>query len=381
MDADAIAYLKGLDKCFVDLRDPRVVNRCDHLLIDILAISILAVLCGADDWPDIEEFGLRRLDWLKTFLQLEKGIPSHDTFRRVFGLLDRKQFSVCLFRWTQALHEATGGKVIAIDGKTARRSFRKKSGLKALHLVTAWATEAGLTLGQVACAEKSNEITAIPELLKQLALKGCLVTIDAMGCQTEIAEEIRSQKAHYLLGLKGNQSGLESDMRQLAEQAIDKDFLGVKHTVYETNEKGHGRTEQRICHAIEIPKDHPQRARWKDLCTLVIMTCCRIIAGVETWESRYYISSHAPKAKPLAIATRRHWSIENTQHWSLDVTFGEDVRRQQDRNGATNLGAVRRLALSILRQEKTNKRGLKNKRLACALDPKYLLKALANAKF
>ena len=380
MDADGKAFVAGLQKCFVELRDPRVQGRCDHLLIDILAMALLAVMCGAEDWPDLQEFGQRRQKWLKTFLQLPGGIPSHDTFRRVLGMLDRKQFAACLFQWTQALHEATGGKVIAVDGKTARRSFRKKSGLAALHLVTAWATESGLTLGQIACEEKSNEITAIPQLLQLLNLKGCTVTIDAMGCQKDIAEQIREQKGHYVLALKGNQSGLHEDMHQLYEDHIDTDFAKLKHETHVTEETGHGRQEQRFCEVIEIPAGHPQRSVWKDLCTLVVLTCCRIIGDRETWETRLYISSHKPKAKLLSQAIRKHWGIENTQHWSLDVTFGEDVRRQQDRNGAANLAAVRRLALSLLRQEKTNKRGLKNKRLACALDPDYLLKVLANAE-
>ncbi len=380
MEADAQAFVVGLEKCFDGIRDPRVQGRCDHLLIDILSIALLAVMCGAEDWPDIAQFGRCRAEWLAGFLQLPNGIPSRDTFRRVFGLLDRKQFAECLFRWTQALHEATGGKVIAIDGKTLRRSFCKKSGLGSLHLVTAWATESGLTLGQIACEEKSNEITAIPVLLKLLSLKGCTVTIDAMGCQKEIAKQIREQKGHYLLALKGNQSGLEKEMQQLLEEAMDKDYEGMNHATYETNEKGHGRQEQRICDVFEIPAEHAQRSIWKDLVTLVVMTCCRVVAGVETWERRLYISSHKPNAKHLGTAIRRHWGIENTQHWSLDVTFGEDSRRQQDRNGAANLGAVRRLALCLLRQEKTNKRGLKNKRLNCALDPSYLLKVIAAAK-
>jgi predicted transposase YbfD/YdcC len=378
---DAEAYVAGLGKCFQDLKDPRVVGRCDHLLSDILAILLMAVLCGAEDFPDIEEFGKRRKDWLEKFLPLPNGIPSHDTFRRVLGALDRKQFAACLFQWTQALHEATGGKVIAIDGKVLRRSLRKKSELRPLHLVTAWASESGLTLAQIACGDKSNEITAIPEVLKLLNLRGCTVTIDAMGCQTEIASQIRQQGGHYVLALKGNQSGLEDDMGQLYEEAVNCGFAGFNRDIHETHEKGHGREEQRICEVIEIPKDHPQRQRWKDLRTLVILTSCRIVAGVESWETRLYITSRAPKAKELLSAIRKHWGIENTQHWSLDVTFGEDWRRQQDRNGAANLAAIRRLALSLLRQEKSNKRGLKNKRLACALDPNYLLKVLADAKF
>jgi predicted transposase YbfD/YdcC len=385
MDADGRAYRHGLATCFAALHDPRVQGRCDHALLDILAVTVLAVLSGADDWPEVEVFGQKREDWLKTFLPLPNGIPSHDTFRRVFGLLDRQQFATCLFQWTRALHEATGGTVIAIDGKTARRSFRKKSGLGALHLVTAWATESGLTLGQVACAEKSNEITAIPELLKVLGIKGCTVTIDAMGCQTGIAAQIREQGGHYVLAVKGNQPGLEGDMRQLLkadiEQELDADVPVPAGRIHETNERGHGREETRTCRVIGIPADHPQRSNWTGLCTLVALTCCRIVGDRETWETRLYISSLKPKAKALAAAIRRHWGIENTQHWSLDVTFGEDVRRQQDRNGAANLASVRRLALCLLRQEQTNKRGLKNKRLACALDPNYLLKVLANAKF
>lgn len=371
-------FVAGLRTCFAEVRDPRVEGRCDHTLLDILAITLLASMCGADDWPDIALFGIKREAWLRNFLDLPNGIPSHDTFRRVLGLLERNHFAAGLFRWTRALHEATGGKIIAIDGKTARRSCSKKVGLKALHLVTAWATESGLTLGQVACAEKSNEITAIPELIAALSIEKCTVTIDAMGCQKEIAAQIVEQKGDYVLGLKGNQSGLQRDMWALLEQELEsKAPVPAAHT-FETHEQGHGRVERRMYRAIEIPREHRQRALWKGLCTLVAMTSCRIVGGRETWETQLYISSHEARAKMLGHAIRRHWSIENTQHWSLDVTFGEDARRQQDRNGAANLAAVRRLALSLLRREKSNKRGLKNKRLACALDPDYLLTVIKN---
>jgi len=312
---------------------------------------------------------------------LPGGIPSHDTFRRVFGLLDRNQFAACLFRWTQALHEATGGKVIAIDGKTLRRSLSKKSGKAALHLVTAWCTQNGLTLGQIACQEKSNEITAIPALLKLLNLKGCTVTIDAMGCQKEIAAQIRQQKGHYVLALKGNQSSLQEDMQRLSRQALDGNLAGPGQDRHETEERGHGRCERRGCYVVEIPRDHPQRRAWKDLRTLAIVTSGREIGGEETWETRLYVSSHPPRAAKLADAIRRHWSIENSQHWVLDIAFAEDARRQQDRNGAVNLAAVRRLALSLLRQDTTITRGLKTKRLNCALDPNYLLRVLKFAKF
>lgn len=381
MDNGGRDFVEGLRTCFAGVEDPRVVGRCDHLLLDVVAITILAVLCGAEDWPDIELFGETREEWLRSFLELAHGIPSHDTFRRVFGALERNQFSESLFRWTQALHEATAGKLIGIDGKALRRSFAKKSGKAMLHLVTAWASENGLTLGQVACEEKSNEITAIPELLKLLSLKGCTVTIDAMGCQKEIAAQIREQKGHYVLALKGNQSGLQEEMCQFFEDALDSDFKNIQNDTYQTNETGHGRTDDRTCHVLEIPRDHPQCAVWRNLRTLVAVTSRRICQEKETWETRLYISSHAPRAKLLAQAIRRHWSIENSQHWVLDLCFGEDQRRQQDRNSGANLAAVRRLAISLLRQEQTNKRGAKNKRLNCALDPAYLLTVLQTAQF
>jgi predicted transposase YbfD/YdcC len=250
-----------------------------------------------------------------------------------------------------------------------------------LHLVTAWSSENGLTLAQIATEEKSNEITAIPEVLKLLSLKGCTVTIDAMGTQKEIAQQIREQKGHYVLALKGNQSGLQEDMQALFNAGMQTDFTGGKHEVYETRETGHGRTDERTCHVIEIPEDHPQRVLWKDLRTLAVTVSRRVVGERESWESRLYVSSHPPRAKMLAHAIRRHWSIENSQHWVLDVTFGEDARRQQDRNGGANLAAVRRLAISLLRRETTNKRGAKNKRLHCALDPSYLLTVLQTAQF
>jgi predicted transposase YbfD/YdcC len=380
MDGEGRGFVAGVQHYFAEMKDPRVAASCDHLLIDIIAITILAVICGADDWTDLETFGRLRHVWLKTFLSLPHGIPSHDTFRRVFGLLDRRQFAACLFQWTQALHEASGGKLVAIDGKTMRRSFAKRSGKAALHLVTAWSSGSGLTLGQIACEDKSNEITAIPELLKLLNLRGCTVTIDAMGCQKEIAAEIRGQGGHYVLAVKGNQPSLEEDMQQLYLDAIDNDFASLKHEEYETTEKAHGRTTTRNVHVIEIPEDHRQRRHWKDLNTLAVVTTCNIQGEKESWDTRWYVSSHRPRAKALAQAIRKHWSIENGQHWVLDIAFGEDTRRQQDRQGAVNLAAVRRLAVSLLRQDTTLKRGAKCKRMACALDPNYLLDVLHEAK-
>jgi len=380
MDDVANDFMQMLDFCFEDLENPRVQASCDHLLIDILTIAILALTCGADDWADMETFGKHRHEWLNTFLELPNGNPSLDTFRRVLGLLDRKQFSTCLFQWTQAIQEATDGILIAIDGKALRRSYSQKSGIKMLHLVTAWSSDNNLTLGQVACEEKSNEITAIPELLKMLDLKGTTVTIDAMGTQKAIASQIREQKGHYVLALKGNQSSLNSDMQKLFNEGMETDFEKMKHDYFESIETGHGRKEQRYCHVIEIPKDHPQRKIWKDLRTLVVIISRRVVDGKDSWESRSFISSHGPQAKQLAHAIRKHWSIENSQHWILDVAFGEDSRRQQDRNGSSNFAAIRRLVVSLLRQEKTLKRGAKCKRMTCALDPNYLLKVFQTTK-
>src|SRR3954471_14926331 len=274
MDLDAQGFVDGLKECFADLKDPRNENSCAHLLFDIVAIAVLSVACGADDWCDMATFAHVKLGWLKTFLALPGGAPSHDTFRRVFGLLDRKQFAAHLFRWTQALHEATGGKLIAIDGKTQRRTFATRSGLRALHLVTAWASENGLTLGQVACEEKSNEITAIPELLELLNLKGCTVTIDAMGCQTEIVEGIRERRGHYVLAVEDNQPTLRADLQRVFEEGLDTDFADTRHDTHATEDGAHGRLTRRTYEAIEIPHDHPQRKKWRDLRTPVLATSC-----------------------------------------------------------------------------------------------------------
>ena len=338
------------------------------------------MFCGADDWPDVEAFGERRESWLRKFLKLPNGIPSHDTFRRLFESLNRKEFATCLFEWTPALQKASKDKVIAIDGKALRASGNRKRGINSLHLVTAWATETGLTIGQIACEDKSNEITAIPELLELLDIEGATVTLDAMGCRRGIAEQIRSHKGNYLLGLKGNQSGLLEEMQTLFEHGINTDFEGMQKTEYSPSETGHGRKECRMCVALSIPQDHPQRARWKDLKTVVAMTTERVVGEKETWETRYSISNLPASAKHLAKAIRHHGSIENSQHWILDVTFQEDRRRPANRNGAANLAAVRRLTVSVLRQEKTNKRGIKNKRFACALDTSYLMRCLKTAK-
>ncbi len=381
MDDPAQGFVEGVRQCFHDLPDPRVVNRCRHRLLDILAIAILAVLSGADDWTDMEVFAETCADWLAEFLELPGGIPSHDTFRHVFGLFERKQFAVCLLRWTQALAEATGGKLLAIDGKTLRRSHRKRADLAALHLVTAWSSENGLTLAQVAVEDKSNEITAIPELLKLLNLKDCTVTIDAMGCQQEIVEEIRDAQAHYVLAVKDNQPHLREDLSEHFDRVLEAEETLPIQQHHATAEVGHGRQERRFYYSTPVPEMLRHRDAWRDLTSVGCVVTATQRDGKEVCEVRYYISDQKPHAKRLAQAVRGHWSIENSQHWVLDVAFREDDRRQQDRHGAANLATIRRLAVSLLRQDKTITNGAKAKRMKAALDPNYLLRVLKHAIF
>lgn len=381
MEDDVREVVEGIRRCFAGVQDPRVVGRCDHLLIEILTISILAVLCGADDWTDIELFGKVREDWLRRFLELPGGIPSHDTFRRVFGLLERNQFAAGLLQWTQALQEATGGKLVSIDGKTLKRSHRKRAGLAPLHLVTAWCSENGLTLGQYATEDKSNEITAIPQLLKLLNLKGCTVTIDAMGCQKEIVAAIRAGEADYVLTVKENQPHLYEDLQKHFLEVMDEAESISRRQYHQTAEVSHGRREQRSYYSTPVPERLRHRDAWRDIASVGCAIRNTVRDGNETDCVRYYISSAKPDAKRFAHAVRSHWSIENSQHWVLDVAFREDERRQQERHGAANLATVRRLAISLLRQDKTTKNGAKAKRMKAALDSSYLIHILNNARF
>jgi predicted transposase YbfD/YdcC len=380
MDVDAQGFVDGLKACSVDLKDPRDENSCEHLLFDIVAIAVPSVACGADDRCDMAMSAGVKLERLKAFPALPGGAPSHDTFRRAFGSLDRGQFAANLFRRTRALHEATGGKLIAIDGKTQRRTFSTRSGRKPLHLVTAWASQNGLTPGQVACEEKSDEITAIPELLKLLDLKGRTVTIDAMGRQAAIVEGIRERKGHYLLAVKDDRPTLHSDLHQVFEDGLNTGLADVRQDTHTARESAHGRIAERTYQAIEIARDRPRRKRWRDLRTLVPATSCATEGEEETWEARMFIGDLSPRARSPGDAVRRHWGIENGQRRVLDVSSHEDAAGQQDRDGSANLGAVRRLIVSLLRQEQTLKRGAKAERMACALDTQYLLKVLATAE-
>jgi predicted transposase YbfD/YdcC len=358
---------------FRKLRDPRVRRRKRHLLLDIVVIALCAVISGCDDWQQIETFGRARQDWLKKFLRLPHGIPSHDTFERVFDRLDPQAFQACFRDWMQALHDALGLSQIAIDGKTLRGSG--VGGIKALHLVSAWATANYLSLGQVAVDEKSNEIPAIPKLLELLDVNGVLVTIDAMGCQKEIAAKVVAGGGDYVLTVKDNQPGLLADIRACFEKALANDFAGVQHDSYATEERGHGRHETRYYDIITDPADMPSRADWEGLRVIGMCYCECLRDGATTGDLRFFIGSGKAKAKVYGQALRNHWGIENNLHWQLDVSFNEDKNRVSKRHGAENLALVRRLALSLLKQH-PDKRSIACKRLQAALDPAFLTEVL-----
>jgi predicted transposase YbfD/YdcC len=369
----------SLTEYFSLLEDPRAEHLTKHGLIDIIIVAICAVICGAETWTDVELFGNERLDWLRQFLDLKNGIPSHDTFGRVFARIDSGQFQACFASWVQAVFQATKGQVIAVDGKQARRSHDRTNDKNAIHVVSAWATDNHLVLGQQKVDEKSNEITAIPELLRLLDVNGCIVTIDAMGCQTDIAEQIIDQEADYVLAVKGNQGNLYEDIDLFFQLAHQNDFQRVDHTYDRTVNKGHGRIETRQCWAIsgedslQFLRDHDQ---WKGLQTIAKVKSQRQVNGKITIETRYYISSLPNDAKKILYAARSHWGVENSLHWVLDVAMGEDDSRIRKGNAPENMAALRRIALNLLKQEKTLKRGIQGKRLKAALSPDYLLKVL-----
>jgi predicted transposase YbfD/YdcC len=363
----------AVKKYFRKLHDPRCHGRKRHLLLDILVITLCAVICGCNDWQQIATFAHARHEWLKTFLQLPNGIPSHDTFERVFERLDPQGFQACFREWMQALHEALGLSQIAIDGKTLRGSGN--DGRKALHLISAWATANCLSLGQIAVDEKSNEIPAIPKLLELLDLHGALVTIDAMGCQKAIAAKVVEGGGDYVLTVKENQEHLQADIRAALNQAYESNFAGLEYDTYETQERAHGRQEYRCYTILHCTDGIRQAADWARLTTIGLCYSERTLDGVTSEELRYFIGSRKASAKIYGQALRNHWSIENKLHWQLDVTFDEDKNRVSNRHEAENLALVRRLALSLLQQH-PDKHSLPCKRLLAAFDPAFLKEVL-----
>ena len=355
-----------------EVHDPRVKATVDHDLPDILTIALCAILCGGESFYDMEEFGEVRLDWLKTFLRLRNGAPTHDTYNRVFQSLDPEQFGDCLARWTQSVRTVLGGEVVALDGKTLRRALNK--GQDARVIVSAWATESGLLLGQRKVRDKSNETTAVPELLRALELAGCIVTADALHCQKSIAREIIEADAQYVLALKGNQGTAFGEVKAFLNEAIERQ---ESHLVFtETVEKGHGRLEVRRYWQTEKLGWFADQGEWEGLRSVGVVEARRTVGGKESVERRYYLSSLTAEAQTFARAVRGHWGVENGLHWVLDVVFGEDQSRARSGYAAENLAATRRLALNLLRRDKTSKRSIKGKLMRAAIDPDYLRKTL-----
>jgi predicted transposase YbfD/YdcC len=357
---------------FRKLQDPRVKGRNRHSLEAILVIALCAVIAGAEDFQEIALFGHKRLDWLKRFLPLPNGVPSHDTFERVFARLNPVVFQECFASWMTAWHSRLTGKHLAIDGKAVKGSQSPAQGLRCLHLVNVWAVEAKLCLGVVACDAGSNEITAIPGLLKLLELEGALVSIDAGGCQKKIAEQIVDQGGDYLLAVKGNQETLHGQIRAFFHREWQNDFQGERLSQYEKVERGHGRQESRYYVVAEDPEGVSERENWPSLNVIGMCYSLRKVGQEEeTYNVRYFIGSKKAKARYYGKSMRGHWGVENNCHWQLDVTFREDDNRTRERTAQTNLAVVRRLALNLTKQEGT-KMSLAKKRFAAALDTDYL---------
>lgn len=364
---------------FEALTDPRDPNLIEHKLIDIVTIALCAVIAGADGWVAVEEFGRAKQGWLETFLELPHGIPSHDTFGRVFAALDPDEFAACFLSWVRSVAEVAAGEVVAVDGKQLRCSHDRALGKDAITMVSAWATELGVALGQVKVAEGSNEITAIPRLLQVLMLKGCIVTLDALGCQTEVVATLVEQGADYAIMLKANQGNLHEDVTDLFAYAHETGFAGMTHDYARTVNKGHGRIEVRECWTLSDLEAFPhlhKLSTWPGLQT-VAMVRYESRVGVQTHEEvRYCISSLPPDAARLLRTVRQHWRIENGLHWVLDIAFREDDARVRQDNAAENFAVLRRIALNLLKQDKSAQCGVKTRRLKAGWDETYLLKVL-----
>jgi predicted transposase YbfD/YdcC len=371
------AGIAALKEHFGALEDPRAQHRIEHLLIDIVLITICAVICGAESWVDIENYGLAKQTWLGSFLALPNGIPSHDTFERVFARLQPVAVQQCFLNWVQAVFALGDGQLIRVDGKTLRGSYERGGKQGMIHMVSAWASEHRIVLGQRKVNDKSNEITAIPELLRVLDLQGAIVSIDAMGCQTAIAAQIVAQQADYVLALKGNQGNLHADVQQLFDHARQCNFQNIEHDYYQTHDQDHGRQEIRQYWVMGQTESLTGAENWAQLSAIGCVESQRRIGETVTCESRYYLLSQALEAERFADAVRGHWSIENQLHWILDVGFHEDQARSAQGHSAANLAVIRHLAVSLLSQDKTAKGGTHAKRLKAGWDDRYLLQILA----
>lgn len=369
---------KTLFESIETLVDPRVERTKRHSLKDIIVIAVCAMIGGADDWEDIAEFGRAKQEWFATFLELKNGIPSHDTFRRVFILLDNVELKTLFAEWVSSAVSLSHGVLVNIDGKKLCGSKEPIKGKQALTMVSAWAAEQSVVLGQVRCAEKSNEITAIPELLKILNLAGCIVTIDAMGCQTEIVEEIVEQGGDDVISLKGNQGTLHQEVKDYLDWAERIGFEGIEYDYCVSDlEKDHGRIEQRRCWVTEEIEWLAEKQKWFGLQSVIMVEAIReVIGGAKTVERRYFISSLGADAKQALKCVRGHWGIENELHWCLDIGFREDASRVREAQSAENLATLRHIGLNLLKQDRSYKRGIAGKRKRAGWDESYLHKVL-----
>ena len=371
--------IEGLAACFVGLDDPRASSRCDHQLIDILVIAVCAVIACAESWEDIELYGRSKQAWLKTFLALPNGIPSHDTFRRVFMLIDPDAFEACFARWAQSLAGKAEREVVAVDGKTVRRSGSRRHDHGPLHLVSAWASDQGLVLGQREVDGKSNEITAVPKLLDTLHLDGCIVTLDAMGCQKDIAAKIRDRDADYLLVLKANHGRAFEAVREHFEHFCFGRGSGGR-PVFDDFDEGHGRLVRRRVFASPAARELEPLHYWPDLRTVLAVETIRSVNGTGKTEAeiRYFLTSCGDDPTVLVRAIRRHWRIENSLHWVLDVTFREDDSRVRDRTAARNFALVRKIALNLVAKDRGSRTSVRGRRKKAAWNDDYMRQIITN---
>jgi predicted transposase YbfD/YdcC len=367
-----------IDKHFASLTDPRR-RKVTYPLINIVTIALCAVIAGADDFVTIAAWARQKRAWLATILDMSNGVPSHDRFNALFKAIKPDEFERCLLSWVTSLHEITAGQLVAIDGKTLRQSFDKADAKSAIHMVSAWATANHISLGQVVVDQKSNEITAIPKLLDLLDVSGCLVSIDAMGCQVEIAEKIIEGKADYVLAVKANQPTLHEGIVGFFLDHMEDDFARVKMSRHETKEHGHGRDEHRTYYVCDVPENLPDRGRWRGLKRIGVAISDTVRGGKPCDDVRYYILSKKLNARSFGAAVRGHWGIENSLHWQLDMSFGEDRSRIRKMHAGANFAIVRRLALSLLKNEKSHKVGVRTKRLTAGWNDDYLEQVLFGA--